>query len=232
MLRARSRWGAPASHDPEEDTADAEDTARGDLTRLNRSGDHPSRLGRLGDRGRRIRLGLGPAGRRGLDRRHPPRARARRQLDRRGGAVRLRAFGAGLRSASRIVERRWAMAITPEGAGTERSCSCEHRLARGPSGWRWTEATPVGRMLCAPSWNNTTTDGCACGRDRSWLEERAAQCCSRDRAGRMLTVQGRAFSWGERGWAGEALLGVTSPLFQGRGLGRVARRCGLPGRSR
>ena len=51
--------------------------------------------------GRRVRLGLGRPGRRGVDRRDPPRARARRQLDRHRGPVRLRPLRAGRRPRAR-----------------------------------------------------------------------------------------------------------------------------------
>ncbi len=65
----------------------------------------PRRLRRLGARRRSLRLGLGRAGRRRFDRCDPPRARARRQLDRHGCAVRLRALGGGRRPRARRPRR-------------------------------------------------------------------------------------------------------------------------------
>ena len=69
--------------------------------RLDRVGDHACRPRRLGDRRRRLRMELGHAGGRGLDRRDPPRARARRELDRHRGPVRLRPLGGGRRPGDR-----------------------------------------------------------------------------------------------------------------------------------
>ena len=72
-------------------------------TELGRTGMEitPRRLRRLGDRRRRVRLGLGRPGRRRVDRRDPPRARARRQLDRHRRAVRLRPLRGGRRPRAR-----------------------------------------------------------------------------------------------------------------------------------
>ena len=65
----------------------------------------PRRLRRLGDRRRRLRLGLGRAGRRRFDRGDPPRARARRQLDRHGCPVRVRPLRGGRRPRARRPRR-------------------------------------------------------------------------------------------------------------------------------
>ena len=71
--------------------------------RRHRPRDHPRRLRCLGARGRGLRVGLGRAGRRGLDRGHPPRARGRRQLDRHGRSLRVRPLGGGRRPGARRV---------------------------------------------------------------------------------------------------------------------------------
>ena len=65
---------------------------------------------------------LGPAGRRRVDRGDPARARARRQLDRHRGRLRLRPLRGGRRASARRVST------------SGRTCSRRRRCSRGRSG--------------------------------------------------------------------------------------------------
>ena len=67
------------------------------------SADYPRRLRRLGDRRRRLVVRLGRAGRPRVGRRHPPRRRARRQLDRHGRGLRPRPLRGGRRPRARAI---------------------------------------------------------------------------------------------------------------------------------
>ena len=84
--------------------------------------DHHRRLRRLGRRRRRLGLRLGPAGRRGLDRRHAPRARAGRQLDRHRRGLRAGPLRGGRGPAApRAARRRAAARLHQVRPGVERA---------------------------------------------------------------------------------------------------------------
>ena len=102
-------------------------------TMLGSTGLEITRIGvrRVGDRRRRVGVRLGAAGRRGVDRGDPPRARAGRQLDRHCRRVRIRALRGGRRPGAR------------RASSGGRSCSPSARCSRGPAARSCTTSSAI-----------------------------------------------------------------------------------------
>ena len=101
--------------------------------RNERPRDHDRRLRRLGRRRRRLGLRLGPAGRRRVGRRDPPRGGEGRQLDRHRGRLRLRPLRGGRGPRPRRDPR------PPSGRSCSRSAACAGTTR---TGWPRPSATP------------------------------------------------------------------------------------------
>ena len=179
------------------------DTAEDRTTRPHRPRDHPRRVRRLGDRRRRLGVRLGPAGRRRVDRRDPPRTRAGDQLDRHRRRLRLRPLRADRRARpGRLAERPYVFT----------KCS----LLEGP-GRRSSTASSATRSSARPS---PAFNGSESRRSTSTRSTGRSPRRTSRRAGR------RSPSSRSRGWcATSASPTSTSSSSVGSSRSRRSRRC-------
>ncbi len=195
--------------------------------RRHRPRDHPRRLRCLGARGRGLRVGVGRAGRRGLDRGHPPRARGRRQLDRHGRSLRVRPLGGGRRARARRSRGGRAPVRVHEGRAARRAGSNDDSVPRA----RLAQARARGEPL-APSRGRRRPlpDPLADSRrgDRGGLvDPRRAQRAGACPAHRRVELRGRAAAANPVDRAGrDSSTAVLAPRSWSRGGDPPVRRAG------